>query len=360
MSRATPTFPSREGQAFLADVRAAVSEDFAARAVPIHADRAVTLRTVLLLAVTFGSWAVIMANLVPPLGALALTVVIGLGIAGIGFAVGHDALHGSTSDDSRLNAVLGCSMDLIGASSYLWRITHNVIHHTYTNIHGTDEDLAVSPLLRLSPHADRRWFHRWQHWYAPLLYSFTTLYWVFVKDWKYLAARDLGPFKDRHHRARDVAGLLAGKVIFYGWSLVLPFMLVEAPWYGIAAGILLAHLVAGTTLGLVFQLAHVVEETAHPLPDGAGAMPQNWAVHEMETTANFAPRSRLLNWYVAGLNFQIEHHLFPKICSIHYPRLAPIVRAAAQRHGLPYHSHPTFLAALRSHLVTLKAFGARA
>ena len=147
---------------------------------------------------------------------------------------------------------------------------------------------------------------------------------------------------------KDVAGLLAGKVVYYGWSVVLPFVLIDQPW----------HLTAGMILGIVFQLAHVVEETAHPEPADTGAMPQSWVVHELATTANFAPRNRLLNWYVGGLNFQVEHHLFPKVCSVHYPALAPMVRDLAAQHGLPYHSNPTFLGAIRSHLRTLKAFGA--
>jgi linoleoyl-CoA desaturase len=315
------------------------------------------VKTVVLLAAVAVPYLLIVTNAVAPPIMLALAVVIGLGIAGIGFAVAHDALHGSYTNSPRLNSLIGSSMDLIGGSSYLWRITHNVIHHTYTNIHGTDEDLAVSPLLRLSPHAPRQWYHRWQHWYALGLYAMTTIFWVFVKDWKYLFARDLGPYKNRKHPAKDVAGLLAGKVVYYGWSVVLPFVLIDLPWWQIALGLLLVHLVAGLTLGIVFQLAHVVEQTAHPEPDGAGAMPQSWVVHEMATTANFAPRNRLLNWYVGGLNFQVEHHLFPKVCSVHYPRLAPIVQRIATEHGLPYHSHDTFRGAVGSHLRTLRAFG---
>jgi linoleoyl-CoA desaturase len=310
-----------------------------------------------LLALTFGPYLLIVTGLAPGWAMLPLAAVIGLGIAGIGFAVAHDALHGAYSDRPAVNAVIGSSMDLIGGSSYLWRITHNVIHHTYTNIHGTDEDLAVSPLLRLSPHAPRRWFHRAQHWYALGLYAMTTMFWVFIKDWKYLFARELGPYRDKRHAPRDVAGLLVGKLFYYTWSVVLPFVLVPAPWYLILLGIVVAHLVAGITLGIVFQLAHVVEATAHPEPDVEGAMPQSWVVHELATTANFAPGNRLLSWYVGGLNFQVEHHLFPKVCSVHYPRLAPIVRDLAARHGLPYHSNPTFRSAVRSHLRTLKAFG---
>jgi linoleoyl-CoA desaturase len=357
---ACPSFPVRDGNTFLTEVRAAVERHFAQQGMSPRATPGMVLKTVLLLSMTVVPYLLILTGAVPPVAMLPLAVVLGFGIAGIGFAVAHDALHGSYTDHPRVNAAIGASMDLIGGSSYLWRLTHNVIHHTYTNIHGTDEDLAVSPLLRLSPHAPRRWFHRWQHWYALALYALTTIFWVFIKDWKYLFARDLGPYKNRSHKRGDVAGLVVGKVVYYTWSLVLPFALIPLPWWQIALGILLVHVVAGVTLGIVFQLAHVVEETAHPEPDATGAMPQSWVVHEMETTANFAPRNKVLNWYVGGLNFQVEHHLFPRVCSVHYPQIAPIVREVAARHGVPYHSHPTFRAAVRSHLATLRLFGTAA
>ena len=73
----------------------------------------------------------------------------------------------------------------------------------------------------------------------------------------------------------------------------------------------------------------------------------------METTVDFAPRSRLLAWYLGGLNFQVEHHLFSRVCHIHYPALAPIVKQTAREHGLPYHHNGTFLQAVGSHARTL-------
>lgn len=353
-----PAFPVRDGNAFLQELRLRVDEHFRSLGLSPKGNGAMVRKTVILLAVTFGSYGLILWGGFGPLAMWALTIVVGFGIAGIGFAVGHDALHGAYSDDKRVNRCVGWAMDLIGGSSYLWKITHNVIHHTYTNIHGADEDLVVSPLLRLSPHAERRWFHRFQHWYALVLYSMTSLFWIFVKDYKYLLQKDLGPYTDRRHSLKDLSGVALGKAIAYGWSLVLPFVVLEIPWWQVVVGIVTAHLIAGVTLGIVFQLAHVVEETQHPLPDAVGDMPQSWVVHELATTANFAPDNRFLGWYVGGLNFQVEHHLFPKVCSVHYPVLSALVRELAAKHGLPYNSHPTFRSAVRSHLRTLKMFGA--
>ncbi len=359
MPASHPSFPPGDGGAFLKAVRQAVDSHLKAHPSSARTTRAMLLKTALMLALTFVPYSLILSGQVTaPALLFGLAALTGLGMAGIGFSVAHDALHGAYSNSPRLNWALGCSMDLAGGSSYLWRITHNIIHHTYTNIHGTDEDLAVSPLLRLSPHAPRAWYHRFQHLYAFALYSMTTLFWAFVKDYKYLLARDLGPYADKKHAPMDVLGLLLGKLVFYTWSMVLPFLLLPYAWWQIAAGILVAHVAAGITLGIVFQLAHVVEETSHPAPTTVGAMPDGWAAHEMYTTANFAPDNRFLGWYVGGLNFQVEHHLFPRVCSMHYPTISPIVKRVAEEHGLPYHSNPTFLGAVRSHLRTLRRFGA--
>lgn len=358
MGSRNPTFPARDGKAFHAELKVEVDRYFAERGLSTKGGGAMLAKSGVLLLLTFVPYGLILTQAFSPSVMLFLAVLVGLGLAGIGFAVSHDALHGAYSENARINQAIGYSMDLIGGSSYMWKITHNVIHHTYTNIHGTDEDLAVSPLLRLSPHAPRRWFQRFQHWYALVLYGMTTLFWVFVKDFKYLAARDLGPYADRKHAWGDVMGLFAGKAVYYTWSVIVPFVFLDYPWWQILIGLLTVHMVAGITLGIVFQLAHVVEQTAHPEPDDSMVMPQSWVVHELDTTANFAPRNHLLNWYVGGLNFQIEHHLFPKICSRHYPALSPIVERLAAKHGLPYHVHPTFRGAIASHLRTLKAFGA--
>ncbi|HUR95257.1 MAG TPA: acyl-CoA desaturase [Gemmatimonadales bacterium] len=357
MTKGCPRFPIRDGNAFLQELRVSVDEYFAQSGISQKANFGRVLGTACLLVLSLVTYGLILSNRFSPIVMLALTGLLGLGIAGIGFTIGHDAVHGAYSEHEKVNRVLGWSFDLVGGSSYLWRITHNVIHHTYTNIHGADEDLSVSPLLRLSPHAPRHWFQRWQAWYAIPLYAMTTLFWVFVKDYKYLAQKDLGPYANCKHSWKDLAGVAIGKVIYYGWSLVIPFMVVRLPWWQIAIGILTAHAVAGLALGIVFQLAHVVQETMHPEPDEQNAMPQSWVVHELATTANFAPTNSVLNWYVGGLNFQVEHHLLPKVCSVHYPALSPMVRELAVKHGLPYNIHATLGAAIRSHLRALRTFG---
>jgi linoleoyl-CoA desaturase len=353
----TVTFPNRDAVRFTEEVKREVDAYFREGGRSDKATPAMVAKTVLLLGGSLGLYLLILFGGLGPWPMLGLAVLLGVGVAGVGFAVSHDALHGAYSANPTVNKLLGLSFDLFGANGYMWKITHNVIHHTYTNIHGVDEDLSVSPLLRLSPEAPVKRIHRWQHLYAFAAYSTSTLFWVFVKDYKYFLQKDLGPYENKKHPRGEVLSMLAMKLVYYGWAIVLPLLLLEVPWWQFGIGFLAMHLTAGTILGIVFQLAHVVEGTEHPLPDEQGAMEAAWMVHEMETTSNFARSNRLLSWYVGGLNFQVEHHLFPRVCSVHYPAISRIVEAVALRHGVAYNAQPTFRAAVRSHYVMLRRFG---
>jgi linoleoyl-CoA desaturase len=341
------------------EMKSRVGQYFETRALSPKANVAMVAKTVLMLALTFVPYGLILTNRFSPWTMLGLAIAMGVGIAGIGFDIAHDALHGAYSANPRVNRALGYAFDVLGASSYMWKITHNIVHHTYTNVHGVDEDLAVSPLLRLSPHAPRYWFHRFQHWYAFVLYGFTTLFWVFVKDYSQLLRRDLGPYRDKQHDTTNVAVLLAAKVCYYGYALVVPLIVLRIPWWQVLIGFGAMHFTAGLILGVVFQLAHVVEATDHPLPNDTGAIQADWWLHELQTTADFARRSRVVTWYVGGLNHQIEHHLFPRVCSIHYTKISGIVQEVARKYGLPYHDQPTLGSAIASHYRTLRRFGAR-
>jgi linoleoyl-CoA desaturase len=354
------TFAPSAGTLFVAEVKERVANYFRSQRISPSANAGMIVKTLLLLGVTFGAYGLILSNQFTAWPMLGLSIVMGLGVAGIGFGIAHDALHGAYSSRDWVNRVLGFSFELMGASGYMWKITHNVIHHTYPNVHGLDEDLEVSPLLRLSPEAQHRPIHRYQHLYAFAAYSVTTLFWVFAKDYKYFLKRDLGPFKEKRHPVSQVLTLIASKAIYYGYALVIPLLVVNVPWWQVLIGFVAMHLTAGAVLGVVFQLAHVVEETEHPMPDSDGTMETAWMVHQMETTSNFANSNRLLTWYVGGLNHQVEHHLFPKVCSVHYPALSRIVREVAEKHGIPYHHHDTFREAVASHLRTLKWLGSGA
>jgi linoleoyl-CoA desaturase len=287
---------------------------------------------------------------------LALAALQGFILAGIGFSVAHDAIHGSYSNNSRVNTWLSYTMNLIGGSQYVWSLSHNIVHHTWTNIHDMDGDLEIAPFIRLSPHQPLKKVHRFQHWFALPVYALASFFWVFVKDYKKMAAPAIGPIA-RKHPTKEWVILFFTKALYYTYSIVLPLVFLDITWWQFVIGYLTFHVTAGVTLGVVFQLAHVVEETEHPMPDTQGSIENAWAVHQMVTTNNFARRNRFLNWYIGGLNYQIEHHLFPKICSVHYPAISHITKATAEEYGIPYNEHRTFGAAVRSHFRALRTLG---
>lgn len=350
-------FSNTSASPFIREMKQRVNEYFVTEGIARQADARMVAKTIGMLALTFVPYALILSGWFGPWTMLGLAMVMGVGVAGCGFSIAHDALHGAYTKNRFASRLLDLSFDFLGGSGYFWKITHNVIHHTYTNIHGIDEDLEVSPFLRLSPNSERRPIHRFQHIFGFAAYSVSTLYWVLVKDYKILLLENLGPYKGIQHPKKEVAILFGMKLFYYGYMIVLPLLVLDVAWWQFVIGFVAMHLTAGLILGVVFQLAHVVEGPEHFTLNEQEEMEDAWLVHEMKTTANFGRSNRLLCWYVGGLNFQIEHHLFPRICSIHYPAISPIVEEVAAKHGIPYHHHPTLRAAIASHYRMLKRLG---
>jgi linoleoyl-CoA desaturase len=254
----------------------------------------------------------------------------------------HDANHGASAKRPGWNRALSFSADLIGGSSAVWRHKHNVLHHGFTNVEGLDADLDAGGLLRLAPGQPRRRLHRYQHLYAWALY---------LRD---VAAGRVGGQPFPRPRGLDLAALLLGKALFLGWAVLLPVALHPTWWLVPLA--LLAVGTLGLALATVFQLAHAVGEAAFVAP-GAGALPVDWATHQVTTTVDFARGNRLLGWYLGGLNFQVVHHLFPRVSHVHYPALAPLVEAACRAHGVRYRAWPGFGAALAANVRWLRRMG---
>lgn len=351
------SFKGNNDRDFVTDLKDEVNRYFENRNLSRHADYRMVLKTVILLTLYFGSYGLIISGAFSWPAMLGLCIMMGIGMAGIGFSVSHDALHGAYSSNKTVNKLLGYSFDLLGANGYIWKITHNVVHHTYTNIHEHDEDLEVAEFIRLSPHAEYKFIHKAQHYLAFVAYSFATLFWVFIKDYKYFFKDHLGPYENKNHPASEWVTLIITKILYYTYMLVIPMLVLSITWWQLIIGFMAVHLTAGVILGVIFQLAHVVEGTDHPTENEEGNIENTWMIHQMETTSDFAHDNKLLCWYIGGLNYQIEHHLFPKICSIHYPDIAPIVQKVAEKHGVPYNYQSTLGKAISSHYRTLKKFG---
>lgn len=354
------SFKRKGRKDFIRELKLEINDYFEEKGISKHANFQMVLKTVILLTFYFGSYGLIVTGLFSWPAMLVLCFCMGIGMAGIGFSISHDALHGAYSSNKTVNRILGYSFDMLGANGYIWKITHNIIHHTYTNIHEHDEDLEVAGFIRLSPHAEYKPIHRIQHVLAFVAYSFATLFWVFIKDYMYFFKDELGPYENKNHPPVEWVTLVITKILYYTYMLVIPYLVLSITWWQLLIGFFIVHLTGGVILGVIFQLAHVVEGTEHPTENEDGNMENTWAIHQMETTSDFAHENKMICWYIGGLNYQIEHHLFPQICSIHYPDLSAIVKQVAQKHGVPYHYHPTLGRAIKSHYRTLKKFGSSA
>jgi len=283
------------------------------------------------------------------------TLSLSCAFAAIGFAIQHDGGHSAYSRRPWINRMAARSLDLMGASSYLWHWKHHIFHHTYSNIGGHDTDIELGVILRVSPHQRRRWFHRWQHFYLWPLYGLMSGRWHLFGDFKDYFAGRIGPHAIPRPKGWDNVIFWAGKALSIAYFLVIP-MLFHPVWlvllfYAIVTGAL------GIIMSVVFQLAHCVEEADFPLPDDTNRMASAWAAHQAETTVDFARNSPVLSWWLGGLNFQIEHHLFPRVCHIHYPALSKIVEATCREYGVKYAVHPTFWAGIESHYRWLRRMG---
>ena len=338
-----------------------VNDYFKAHEVTRHANREMIVKTVVMFALYFGPYALLISGVVSGAWLFLVPVIMSIGLAGIGMSVMHDANHGAYSNKKWLNTLIGYSLNLVGANAFNWKIQHNVLHHSYTNVIEEDEDISPRGALRFTPHSDWKWIHKYQFIYAWFLYGLMTIVWMAFKDFNRLYTYQKAGLtkKSNGQMAKEWMILIATKIVYVSYIFLVPYLFTALSGWQILIGILIMHYIAGFILAIIFQPAHVIEGTEFPLPDDQNALQENWAVHQLHTTTNFGNKSRWFSWYVGGLNFQIEHHLFPNICHVHYRKISGIVRATVTEYGLPYKSAGSFLEALIMHARHLKKLGVR-
>jgi len=359
MNIPTIKFNTQSSPEFFKELRARVNKHFKDNNISKYANINMKIKTIFMLSLYFIPLILMLSGVTSSVGwVLFLWVLMGLGMSGIGLSVMHDANHGSYSKNKKVNQALGFMLNFLGGYHKNWIIQHNVLHHSFTNIDGYDEDIET-PVMRFSPNQKRSKMHRFQAFYAPFFYAIMSVYWFVSKDFQQLV---------RYHKK----GLLSGQgltfrkalvqiIIHKSWYsilfIVLPIVVVNVPWYISILGFFIMHFITGLTLALIFQPAHVIEETEFPLPDKNSSIKNNWAIHQMRTTSNFADKSILFSWFIGGLNYQIEHHLFPKVCHVHYKKISKIVKETAADFNITYHEHKTFFGALKSHFTLLNQLG---
>ncbi|HBH06347.1 MAG TPA: acyl-CoA desaturase [Flavobacteriales bacterium] len=352
-------FVSEQDSEFYSVLRKRVRRYFEEGNISTFGDRRMYIKTAFMLAiylVPFGF--IVSGTITSPWLYLATYVFMGFGMAGMGLSVMHDAIHGAYSKHKWVNQLLGNAMNLIGGNSDVWRMQHNVLHHTYTNVLGMDDDINTPPILRFSPHEKWMKAHKYQYLYVWFFYGISTFTRVTLRDpvqvfWYW----NNGLIKSKKEFAKIMANLIFWKIFHFTYLLVLPIYFNSfSPWLTLGAYFLM-HVVAGSIMSMIFQTAHVMPDLDHKKAREDRIIEENWAVHEMKTTSNYAPNNKMLTWYVGGLNFQVEHHLFANICHIHYPKIAPIVVQTAKEYNIKYHSQPSLAEAVKAHARGLYELG---
>jgi linoleoyl-CoA desaturase len=344
---------------FFTELRKKVNRYFKDNNLSRHANFDMKIKTVFMVSLYFVPLALLLTGLISSFWiANLMWALMGLGMAGIGMTVTHDAMHRSYSKNQKVNNVLGFLINFNGGYHVNWKIQHNVLHHSFTNIEGFDEDFD-NGWMRFSPNQRRRWIYRFQVIYAPFFYGLMSIHWLISKDFESLK---------RYRKKELLAGqgltfkraliqVIFNKSWYLALTLILPMIFMDMVWWQVLLGFLLMHFVCGLVLAFIFQAAHVLEETDFYVADNNGSVENSFAIHQLKTTANFARRSRIFSWFIGGLNFQIEHHLFPNICHVHYKQISKIVKETAEEFSLPYLQHKTFFSALKSHFSLLYRLG---
>jgi linoleoyl-CoA desaturase len=356
----TLKFSNEKGVEFSRELRKRVKYYFEERGISKYANANMIIKTVFMLSVFLVPYILMVSGLFTNVFLiLTIWMVMGFGAAGIGLAVMHDANHKSYSSKKTLNGILGYLLNLIGGDASTWKIQHNIKHHGFTNIEGYDEDINAGPLLRFSPSDKLLKIHRYQHIYAWFLYCLMTLQWVTVKDFKQLYHYRKEGFipGSTFNFTVKIAIVALSKILYYVYILIVPIILLPLPVGVVIIFFLIMHFITGFTLTIIFQTAHVMPSSQYPVPDEKNTISENWLEHQMSTTTNYSPRSKIFSWLIGGLNYQVEHHLFPNICHVHYPKLSAIVNATAQSFKIRYNVQPNFLTALISHARMLKQLG---
>ncbi len=359
MNSAQITFSRKDSAKFFRTLNKRVNDYFKDNDISRTGNWRLHLKTVVMFSIYLTPYFLLLTLDLPTWSQILLTLVMGIGMAGVGMNVMHDANHGAYSSKKWVNKVLGSSIYILAGNVYNWQVQHNVLHHTYTNIHGHDEDMDAGRIIRFSKHAKWHRMHRFQQYYSVFLYGLLTFNWMLTSDIlqtkRYLKRKlSYGKFPKP---SKQWSMLVFTKLIYVSIWIVVPIIIMDIAWWKILIGFFMMHYIAGIILSVIFQLAHMVEEAQMPLPDESGTMKNTWAIHQLFTTVNFSTKNKVMNWYSGGLNHQVEHHIFPHISHVHYTKISKIVRQTTREFNLPYNEYKTTRKAVIAHFKHLRDMG---
>lgn len=360
MTKSIIKFPNQEKPEFINELRKTVNDYFEQNNISKYGNYSIVLKSVLMMLMYIVPFVLMLTGVVSSVvGNLICWIIMGIGMAGIGMVLMHDANHRTFSKNPNTNKWLSKSLYLLGGFPPTWRYQHNTLHHGFTNVDGYDEDINPVGVLRFSPNRPLYKIHRFQQYYAWGFYCLMTLAWATRKDFRQLLRykKEEVPLSKDNKYNRMMVDLTISKILYYLVFLVVPIIMIPIAWYWTVLFFLVMHFLSGLILSAIFQTAHVMPTSVYPMPDEKGNMENNWAIHQLMTTTDYAPKSRIFSWLIGGLNYQVEHHLFPNVSHVHYKKISKMVKETAQKYNLPYYVQRNFFLAVYSHFKMLKMLG---
>jgi len=343
---------------FAYEVRKRVRSYFKDNNRSIYGNFNMYLKSVVILGVYLVPFIMLLTIPVSPWKALVLAVIMGIGEAGVGMSIMHDGVHHAYSSKKWVNNLASSTMFLLGSNIFNWKIQHNIKHHTFTNIFNYDPDISNLKIIRLCQYGPLKKYHRYQQFYAFPLYGLMTFARLFGEIGVLLEYNRKGiTIEQNVDPSWQLVKLIAIKILYFAVIIGLPLYFTNFAFWQILIGFIALHVTAGMIMSTVFQMAHVVEGTDQLLPNENDEIENDWLVHQLRTTSDFGRKNGLFSWYIGGLDFQIEHHIFQNICHVHYPAIAGIIKTTAEEYGFTYNLKPNVFSALASHFRRLKELG---
>jgi len=270
------------------------------------------------------------------------------------FNISHDAVHQTLSEKKWINDIFGYTFNVVGGNKYAWYLKHNIGHHKFTNIHGRDIDIETTPFFRVSPHTTWRWYYRFQHFYILPLYCLMSLLLIFVFD--FLALIKIKPRNKKKHSVNEWIALVGFKIFYIFYIVILPINWLPIAINEVVVCFLLMHALVGLVISLVLLSSHFIENVIYYKAIENSKLPSSWAIHQLNTTVDISPESKIINFILGGLNANVIHHIYPAIHHCHLVPLVKILKTTALEYKAPYKLYPYFQA-IKLHFIFLKRMG---
>ena len=349
-------FPIGSSSAFFNALNKDVERILSGTKLLMNAKRLLWVKTVFYFLLHVGAYVALFAFPLGKTGLLFSYTFIGLTGIHLAFNVSHDACHETFSKNRKLNHWLyHLSFNMQGPNAYLWKVRHTASHHLFPNVDGCDADIDNNPLIRLSPHHPFRRHQRYQHLYSFFVYSLYTLHWFFFKDFLYLFKKKVANLQHKKHPMKQYFLFFFWKLAYLSFMFLLPAY-AGYPFVNILPAFFIMHIISGLFFIHILIVTHLCMETQFPKTDANGCLPGDYYTHQLTTSLDYSPTSRIYNWFLGGFNSHAAHHLYPRLPHTTYPVISRFIERRAREFKIPYNKLK-LSEAIRSHYKYLRMMG---